>query len=100
MLQFAGQDLTNYFPPPMTVACPGLVTNDQLFLQRANFTPILAYAVHTSGPLQTDNKTALRQTSWYVDKLMPDLKQYYKGSLVYDVNDVSAQAESDSRYVS
>lgn len=99
MLQFAGQDLTNYFPPPMSIACPGLVTNDQLFLQRANFTPILSYAVHTSGPLQTDTKTALRDINWYNDKLMPSLQQYYKGSLVYDHGTVSNLAEQDSRYV-
>lgn len=97
MLQFAGQDLTNYFPPPMTVACPGLVTNTQLQLQYANFTPILAYAVHTSGPLQVDNKTKLHDITWYENRLSPDLVQYYKGSFVYTKSDVSAQAESDSK---
>ena len=52
MIEFAGQDLTKYFPVPMTIACSGLVTNTQLSLLRANFTPIVDYAIHTSGPLQ------------------------------------------------
>ena len=61
----AGQDLTNYFPPPMTYACPGLVTNDDLSLMRANFTPLDAYAVHTSGKLQTIPGTRLQDDDWY-----------------------------------
>lgn len=97
MLQFAGQDLTDYFPPPMIVACPGLVTNNQLSLQRANFTVIEAYAVHTSGALQTINGTALDNANWYESTLLPDLVQYYKGSFVYDTKEVQGQADVDTR---
>jgi chitin synthase len=97
MLQFAGQDLTNYFPPPMIAACPGLVTSDQLELRRANFTPILAYAVHQSGALQTSSSKELANGNWYYDKLQPNLKQYYKGSIVYNKNYVGSEAESSSR---
>jgi chitin synthase len=97
MLEFAGMDLTNYFPPPMTIACPGLVTNDQLSLMRANFTPTVAYAIHTSGPLQTTNGTKLDNINWYEDRLMPDLVQYYKGAYVFARNDVASGAESDSK---
>lgn len=97
MLQFAGQDLTNYFPPPMTVACPGLVTSDQLSLMRANFTPVVGYAIHTSGPLQPTNGTRLNDVNWYEDRLMRDLVQYYKGSYVYGRKDVEGQADSASR---
>ncbi|WVR03103.1 hypothetical protein IAU60_000093 [Kwoniella sp. DSM 27419] len=97
MLEFAGQDLTNYFPPPMTVACPGLVTNEDLSLMRANFTPIVAYAVHTSGKLQTISGTRLDDSNWYMDRLMPDLQQYYKGSFVFDKGTVENGANSDSK---
>ncbi|WVF66498.1 hypothetical protein IAT40_001238 [Kwoniella sp. CBS 6097] len=97
MLQFAGQDLTNYFPPPMTVACPGLVTNEDLTLTRANFTPIVAYAVHTSGKLQTINGSKLDDENWYNDRLLPDLKQYYKGSFVWDKASIESGADSDSK---
>ncbi|ORY23277.1 chitin synthase-domain-containing protein [Naematelia encephala] len=97
MLEFAGQDLTNYFPPPMTVACPGLVTDDQLSLLRANFTPIVAYAVHTSGPLQTINGTKLDNISWYEDDLQTSLLQWYKGSFVFEKSQVASGADSDSK---
>lgn len=97
MLEFAGQDLTDYFPPPMTVACPGLVTSDQLSLMRANFTPIVAYAVHTSGPLQTITGTQLDDVNWYEKTLLPDLVQYYKGNLVYSKKEVQQEADDSDR---
>ncbi|WWC97629.1 hypothetical protein V866_004513 [Kwoniella sp. B9012] len=97
MLEFAGQDLTNYFPPPMTVACPGLVTNEDLALMRANFTPIVSYAVHTSGKQQTINGTKLDAEDWYTNRFMPDLKQYYKGSYVFDKGTIENGANSDSK---
>lgn len=97
MLEFAGQDLTGYFPPPMSVACPGLVSNDNLELQNANFTPIVAYAVHKSGAAQTITGTKLDDPNWYNDQLQPDLVQYYKGSFVYDKAYVQQQADESSR---
>nr|XP_018266092.1 chitin synthase [Kwoniella dejecticola CBS 10117]OBR88250.1 chitin synthase [Kwoniella dejecticola CBS 10117] len=97
MLQFAGQDLTNYFPMPMTVACPGLVTNEDLSLLKSNFTPIVAYAVHTSGKQQTITGTKLDADDWYTNRLTPDLKQYYKGSYVFDKGTIENGANSDSK---
>lgn len=97
MLQFAGQDLTNYFPVPMTVACPTLVTSTTLSLQRANFTPIVAYAVHTSGPEQTIPDTKLNDINWYNNELRPSLEEYYKGSYVMDKDYVAGKADSDAR---
>jgi len=43
---FAGQDLTYYFPPPLALACPGLVTDGTLALQYQNFTPAAPTAIH------------------------------------------------------
>lgn len=99
MLEFAGQDLTDYFPPPMTVACPGLVTNDNLALMRANFTPIVDYAVHTSGKLQTITGTKLDSTDWYTNTLMPGLQQYYKGSYVYTKGYIQDYADNSGKWV-
>ncbi|WWC67367.1 uncharacterized protein I206_101275 [Kwoniella pini CBS 10737] len=97
MLEFAGQDLTNYFPMPMTLACPNLVTNEDLALMKANFTPIVAYAVHTSGSQQTITGTKLDDDDWYTNRLMPDLEQYYKGSYVFDKATIENGANSDSK---
>ena len=97
MLQFAGQDLTNYFPMPMTLACPNLVTNNQLSLMRANFTPVVDYAVHTSGAQQATQNTKLDDGNWYVDRLQPDIQQYYKGSFVYDNKYIEGEASGSQR---
>lgn len=81
----------------MTVACPGLVTNNQLQLLYANFTPLVDYAVHTSGPLQTIPNTALDHVDWYNSQLQPALQQYYKGSFVYTTQTVANQADNEAR---
>ncbi|ORX35119.1 glycosyltransferase family 2 protein [Kockovaella imperatae] len=97
MLEFAGQDLTHYFPMPMTLACPNLVTNNQLSLLAANFTPLVDYAIHTSGAQQQTQNTKLDSPTWYTDTLMPDLVQYYKGSFVYDKQYILNQADGSQR---
>lgn len=52
---WAGTDISNYFPPPLDLACAGLVTNDLLEMRFANAStvPLPSYAVHTSGALQS-----------------------------------------------
>lgn len=97
MLQFAGQDLTNYFPQPMNLACPGLVNSDQLSLMYANFTPTVAYAVHTSGALQTIPNTKLNNANWYKDDLQPTLEQYLKGDYVYTKGVVQDYADNSGK---
>lgn len=97
MLQFAGQDLTNYFPEPLNIACQGLVSNDKLQLMYANFTPIVAYAVHTSGALQTVPNTKLNNQNWYTEDLQPTLEQYYKGSYVYTKGQVQDYADNSGK---
>lgn len=97
MLQFAGMDLTNYFPPPMTQACPELVTSTSLIQQYANFTPILNYAIHYSGAAQSVNDSKLSEDDWYYSRLQPFLKDYRKGWLVYKKSTIQQQAEDSSR---
>ncbi len=46
MQALAGQDLTGYFPPPLTLACPDLVTDENAKLQYRNFTAEFPGAVH------------------------------------------------------
>ncbi len=97
MLELAGLDLTDYFPVPFTQACPGLVTSESLFMQRANFTPIVAYAIHTSGSLQTTNGTELNKEDWYYSRLTPFIEQYYKGQFVFDKADIQSGADQDGK---
>ncbi|VVT58174.1 uncharacterized protein SAPINGB_P006074 [Magnusiomyces paraingens] len=82
MKPFAGMDLTDYFPPPLTVACEGLVTDTSVMLS-LNTTLDYPDAEHKSGSYYvTSNTTALYNYTWYDDVFLPKMKNYYKGELV------------------
>lgn len=82
MIPFAGQDLTSYFPNPLTVACAGLVDDPTVWLA-SNETIYNPTAIHYSGDYKTsDTGSALYNTSWYNDKFLPGISEYYKGPLV------------------
>lgn len=97
MQPFAGMNLDDYFPPPLTTACRGLVTSE--FVQLTpNDTITYSNGVHTSGPTyQTDNTTALHDIHWYDQTFLPKMKEYYKGDLVIDKGNVTSQGTNDGR---
>jgi len=88
----AGQDMTYYFPPPLALACPGLVTVPSLELQYQNFTPVAPTAMHKSGVTQSAQNTKLDQSDWYTAIFQPEIKKFRKGPLVWDTKQVAAQA--------
>ncbi|KAH8118887.1 chitin synthase [Phellopilus nigrolimitatus] len=90
--EFAGQDMTDYFPPPLVLACSGVVSDSTISLQYKNFTPVTNEAVHTSGTLQSAQNTALDSGDWYTATFLPKINQFYKGSLVIDSADLQSQA--------
>jgi chitin synthase len=63
----------------------------------ANFTPTVAYAVHTSGALQTIPNTKLNNANWYKDDLQPTLEQYLKGDYVYTKGAVQDYADNSGK---
>ncbi|KAJ7483304.1 glycosyltransferase family 2 protein [Mycena latifolia] len=79
----AGQDMTYYFPVPLVLGCPTLVTNPSMFLTFKNFTESEPTAVHTSGQLATVQSSKLHNNDWYTSTFQPKMKNYYKGPLVY-----------------
>ena len=87
-----GQDLTGYFPVPLTLGCPGLVSNQDLVLTYKNFTPEITTAVHTSGALAASPNSALAQQNWYTTVFQPKIIQYYKGPVVWSGKTLRAQA--------
>ncbi|KAI9706981.1 MAG: hypothetical protein M1820_004569 [Bogoriella megaspora] len=94
MQPFAGMNLDEYFPVPLTIGCPGLVTDDSVWLQ-ANNTPALSNGIHYSGPFrQSDPGTKLHDIDWYPNTFLPGIKEYYKGDLVQDAKNVSAEGEN------
>lgn len=97
MMQFAGKDLSDYFIPPLTVACEGLVDDESL---RMTLNNSLEYpeADHTSGPyFVTTPTTALHNYSWYDTNFLPKMKEFYKGDLVIKTSDIKKQATSLGR---
>ena len=96
MLQLAGQDLTAYFPVPFTTACPGLVTDQGLSLQR-NVTVIDDYAVHWSGSQQTQGSTGLLDANWYPNTFLPFLDGYSKGEYVISSKTIVDSANDGSK---
>jgi len=101
MMPLAGQDLSDYFPPPLSVACPGLVSTSNFTLQYNETSSPYAQAMHKSGPdLEADNDTALHELSWYKKKFEPKIKEYYKGRLVETKDNISSLVDQDSsRYL-
>lgn len=93
--QLAGQDLSYYFPPPLILACPGLVEDDQMHLTWANFTPAVPLAIHTSGALQSA-EGRWQQPDWYSEVFVKSLKEYVKGPLVWTPKEVLAQARDEN----
>ena len=89
MLALAGQDLTNYFPIPLSTACPDLVSDDNLALTYATWSPSDTTAVHTSGSLQPVQGTALDDSNWYDSHFFPTMQPFRKGALVYTRSNVS-----------
>jgi len=75
-------DLTNYFPPPLVLACPDLATESALELTCKNFTLVVHLAMHKSGSLQSVQNTALDNANWYTATFQPKMKNYHKGHLV------------------
>jgi chitin synthase len=98
MEPFAGLNLDEYFVPPLTVSCPGLVNDTSLELL-ANTTVEYSEGLHTSGPtFQTDTTSALYSINWYEDKFLPKIKEYYKGPLVTKKSKVEDEGQNESHY--
>ncbi|KAK1518193.1 chitin synthase [Colletotrichum paranaense] len=95
MIQFAGLDMDDYFPPPLTLVCPGLGIASSTALQ-ANTTPEYTIGIHKSGSLADDRTSALGDSDWYSKKLLPRMKEFYKGDLVWDKGDVKSDGQDNS----
>jgi chitin synthase len=92
----AGQDLTGYFPVPLTLACPDLVDDAGLKIESQTFNPITQIAVHTSGSQQSVQGTALDASDWYTARFLPKIKQYRKGPLVIASSKLKSEGSNDT----
>jgi chitin synthase len=95
---FRGMNMDEYFVPPLTVACPGLVTDTSLVLLANASTELISSAQHISGPLALDPNSDLYSINWYRDKFLPRITQYYKGDVVIKAKDVAADGQNNNHY--
>ncbi|TFK24681.1 chitin synthase [Coprinopsis marcescibilis] len=91
-----GQDLTQYFPPPLNVACPILVTEPLMELTIKNDTVGNRRAVHKSGALNAGDAPGLVDQNWYQNTFSPVIGKYYKGPVVWDPKMIAAWAEDEN----
>ncbi|KAI9629017.1 hypothetical protein H4Q26_018368 [Puccinia striiformis f. sp. tritici PST-130] len=82
MLSLAVQDLTNYFPVPLKLACLNVLV-DTVNLQFENWTATVPNTVHVSGSGQVVKASALGNDKWYTKKFLPFMTNFYKGPIVY-----------------
>ncbi|KAI8628252.1 glycosyltransferase family 2 protein [Xylariaceae sp. FL1651] len=94
MEPFAGMNLDHYFVPPLTLSCPGVVTDKtiQLMIDPED-QPVYPQGVHTSGYYGDKNSPALSSDTWYKDTFQPKIKDFYKGDLVWDQNKVQQESQ-------
>lgn len=97
MQPFAGLNLDEYFVPPLTVSCPGLVTSTSIALL-PNTTVLYPEGVHTSGPNSPYISSKLYNIDWYGSVFLPRIKEYYHGDLVTKKSTVENQGQNENRY--
>jgi chitin synthase len=97
MQPFAGLNLDEYFVPPLTVACPGLVTSETLALT-ANTTVLYPEGLHTSGLLSPYTTSKLYNIDWYGTYFLPRIQEYYHGDLVTKRSTITSQGQNENHY--
>ncbi|KAI9475447.1 MAG: chitin synthase [Benjaminiella poitrasii] len=99
MTALAGYDVSSSVPPPLTVACSGLVTNAVIrIIPNTTVNPQSSY-VHYSGDQATI--PSLNDTTdpfWYWKTFLPTIQDYKVGKLVWLLSDLMADANSWNRY--
>ncbi|ORE08046.1 chitin synthase [Rhizopus microsporus var. microsporus] len=100
MGDLAGYDMSSSIPPPLTVACAGLVTNPNIRMMANTSANPQASFIHYSGDqLQLDTLSDMKDSHWYWDRFLPAIKDFKKGTLVHRLSDLEADANGWGRAV-
>ncbi|PHZ09332.1 uncharacterized protein RHIMIDRAFT_315575 [Rhizopus microsporus ATCC 52813] len=95
----AGRDLSYTFPPPLTVACPGLVEDNSIVVT-PNESIVLGPFVHFSGAQQPDKTLKnLRNPDWLTKQFEPIMTPYKKGDLVISMKQMKNDFKSWGRLI-
>lgn len=93
MKPLAGMNMDDYFPPPLQIACANLGIKQTTRLLNNN-TAEFSTAVHTSGYYGITN-SVLHDDSWYQDKFLPRIQEYYHGDLVFNEGSVKSEGSNE-----
>ncbi|KAG0908103.1 hypothetical protein G6F33_009992 [Rhizopus arrhizus] len=97
MDQLGGLDVSASIPPPLTVACKGLVSSPTIKIT-ANVSTTMASFVHYSGDQNPLPSLAeMSDTTWYWDYFLPTMSLYKKGKLVIPIKQLYADYQGWSR---
>ncbi|KAI7894899.1 chitin synthase [Mucor mucedo] len=95
----AGRDLSYTFPPPLSFACAGLVT-DPAVTVTPNETIILGPFVHFSGPQQPEKSLEkLRDPEWFTKYFGPTMNGFKRGDLVIPMKQIKDDYTSWGRLI-
>ncbi|GAN00666.1 chitin synthase [Mucor ambiguus] len=95
----AGLDVSSSIPPPLTMACSGLVTDSNIKILANTTVNAQASFIHYSGDqVQITTLEDTKDPYWYWKTFLPTIQDYKKGTLVHRINDLKADAESWGRY--
>lgn len=93
----AGRDLSYTFPPPLTTACAGLVTDNSITVT-PNDSIVLGPFVHYSGGQQSDKSLVRMQDPQWLEKYFyPVLNPNKKGDLVISQQQLKGDFEGWGR---
>jgi chitin synthase len=97
MAEVAGLDVSYSIPPPLTMACQGLVTSPVIKIIPNN-TIVLSNFVHNSGDQRTVPTLAkMEDPRWYWNYFLPTMSLYKKGQVVVPISQLHDDYQSWSR---
>ncbi|KAI9309037.1 chitin synthase [Cunninghamella echinulata] len=86
MIELAGLDVSYSIPPPLTVACEGLVKNPAVQVI-PNQTVTIGPFKHLSGDQLVESTLAnMKNPKWYWNTFLPNMKLYKKGTVVVQLS--------------
>jgi chitin synthase len=98
MEPLGGKILDDYFPPPLVIACPGLVSDETVILENNSTLAAGDIALHRSGYGQPYVESALADGNWYTKNYLPRIKEYYHGDVVIKRSTIKDQGENENHY--
>jgi chitin synthase len=100
MMEMAGANMDPYIIPPLYLACPNLIEDNQqnrmftLTLNESETENLNSLAVHSKANMQDSH--ALQQDDWYPNVFLPAIKEYKKGELVWETNKIKDEGEDQN----